>query len=173
VAISSTDTVACALYYNFYCNSECGLWQAKTKIIFLYCIKWWLLDTMSSMDHLQNSYLSICKAIEILSPWCENICIPINHTYSYDLVVDAEGVISRVKVIRTDCQAPSGSYIVNIRKSGKEPASKEPFSQTMCDFVFVDCPDGCYLIPSSSIKQKRAISLSVCSEYLIPIGKKK
>lgn len=118
-------------------------------------------------DYLVLSYLSTCKAISILSTRCENICIPMNHTFSYDLVVDAKGVVSRIKVVRTDCQSPSGSYVVNIRKSGKDVSSKEPFSQSMCDFVFVDSPEGCYLIPSSSITQKRAITLSQFGEYFI------
>jgi hypothetical protein len=108
------------------------------------------------------SYLSTCKAIQVLARRCQNICVPINNTCSYDLIVDAESVISRVKVIRTDCLVESGCYLVNLRKS-----AGAPFTKDMCDFVFVDSPDGCYLIPSSCITQKRAISLSVFKAYLI------
>lgn len=172
-AISSKDTLAIVVYYNFYCTNVGGLWQGKIKIIFPYCGKSQKKDILSCMDYLEQSYLSTCKAISILSGKCENICVPINHTFSYDLIADSKGVISRIKVMRTDCQAPSGCYVVNIRKSGKEKSSKEPFSPTMCDFVFVDSPDGCYLIPSASITQKRAISLSMFVEYLIPTNKKK
>lgn len=118
------------------------------------------------MNFSELNFLSTCKAIAILSSRCQNICVPINHCFSYDLIVDAEGVVSRIKVAQTVCQAPSGSYVVNIAKAGKEDKKKH-FSTSMCDFLFVDTPDGCYLIPSSLITQRRSITLSIFDEYLI------
>src|SRR4030095_4855883 len=107
---------------------------------------------MSCMSYLEQSYLSTCRAVEILSGKCDNICVPIHHTSDYDLIVDAKGIISRVKVIPTECLAEIGAYIVNLRSAGKE--GKQAFCPTDCDFVFVDCPEGYYLIPVTSITQK-------------------
>lgn len=75
--------------------------------------------------------------------------------------------MSRVKVIRTDCKAPSGSYVVNIRKGGRGVSKKEPFRPEMCEFIFVDCPEGNYLIPSIEVTQKRSITLSMFEKYLV------
>ena len=119
------------------------------------------------MNYLEMNFLSTCKAITVLSARCQNICIPINHSFSYDLIVDADGVVSRIKVAQTACKAPSGSYVVNVAKAGKED-QKRHFSASMCDFLFVDTPEGCYLIPSSMITQRRSITLSMFEEYLIP-----
>ncbi len=122
---------------------------------------------MSVMNWLEMNFFSVCKATQVLSSRADNICIPVKHSFSYDLIVDAKGVISRIKVLRTDCKAPSGSYVVNIRKSGREGCKKEPFCSAMCDFVFIDSPEGSYLIPSVEITQKRAITLSMFEKYLI------
>ncbi len=119
------------------------------------------------MNWLNLSFLSTCKAVSVLSPRCDNICIPLQTSHCYDLIVDAKGVVSRIKVIRTDCQAPSGAYVVNISKGSEIGEKSKPFAALACDFVFVDSPEGCFLIPSSVITQKRTISLSRFKEYLI------
>jgi hypothetical protein len=93
--------------------------------------------------------------------------MPLQNTHLYDLIVDADGVVSKIKVIRTDCQAPSGSYVVNVAKCSTDPEKNRPFASGSCDFVFVDSPEGCFLIPSAIITQKRAISLSKFKQYLI------
>lgn len=145
--------------------------QASFKIIFRTYGKSWKLDIMSYMNFLEKSFYSVCKAIQVLSTRCDNICVPLKHCFSYDLVVDVKGSLSRIKVLRTECKSSSGAYILNIRKSGRDGAKKEPFSPSMCDFVFAVSPEGAYLIPSIEITQKRAICLSMFEKYLIDTQK--
>ena len=114
------------------------------------------------MTRVDSTFKSVCKAVQILSAKCDNICIPIKNGNNYDLIVDAKGIISRIKVIRTDCISETGSFIVNLRKSGNEP-----FSRQNCEFIFVACPVGNYLIPCSEITQKRAIHLTKFEKYLV------
>ena len=98
--------------------------------------------------------------------------MPMKSTYAYDMILiineNGKESIVRIKVIQTESQAPSGTYIVNIRKSGGYTNSKEqhaPFDPSMCDIVFVISPEGYYKIPSGKITQKRAISLSMFEVY--------
>lgn len=141
--------------------------QQIVKIIFGACLKFGAMDMMSSMNWLEMSFFSVCTAIEVLSTRCDNICLPMKHNFPYDLIVEAKGIFSRIKVLRTDCKAPSGSYVLNIRKSGKDSTHKQHFCPSMCDFIFAVSPIGNYLIPSIEITQKRAISLSMFEKYLI------
>lgn len=93
-------------------------------------------------------------------------------TFAYDLILisDKSGkeLIMRVKVVQTESKSPSGTYVVNLRKSGGYVNSKEckaPFDPSMCDVVFVISPESAYMIPSNKITQKRAISLSMFEEF--------
>ena len=123
------------------------------------------------MDYLEKSFISVARAIQFFSSRYENVCIPLRHSFSYDMIGVRNGEIHRIKVFRTECTAPSGSYVVNLRKSGgynKANTQKKPFDPSMCDQVFVDSPDGIYVIPSSEITQSRALSLSMFKDYFIP-----
>jgi len=122
------------------------------------------------MDFIAQNFLSLAKAIHVLSPRYDNIYLPIKGSFAYDLIGDCKGSIHKVKVFHTESKAPSGSYIVNIRKSGgynKGNTQKKPFDPNMCDVVFIDSPEGCYFIPSHQIDQKRAITLSMFREFFI------
>ena len=124
------------------------------------------------MDYIEKSFQSLAQAIEYFSQGCDNICLPMKPTFAFDLILitkeNGKDLIMRVKVIQTESKAPSGSYVVNLRKSGGYANSKEtkaPFDPCVCDVLFVISPDGAYMIPSHTITQKRAISLSRFEEF--------
>jgi hypothetical protein len=131
------------------------------------------MDILSSMNYLDKSFRATCRAIEHFStePCIVNIFLPIKPCYEYDLIVVTkvcEEHMVRVKTIQTESQAPSGSYIVNLRKSGGYRNSKEykaPFDPKECDLIFVVSPDGNYAIPSEEVHQTRAICLSMFQKY--------
>ena len=124
---------------------------------------------LSIMNYIDFSFRAVCKAIDHFSTGCKNIFIPIKPFYSYDLIVLTKNdEMLRVKVARTESKAPSGSYVVNLRKSGGYDNSKEtkaPFESSGCDIVCVISPENIYVIPSCEINQKRAISLSMFEEF--------
>lgn len=125
------------------------------------------LDILSiNMNYLEKSYLSVCKATHILSSMYDNICFPVCQEFAFDIVGIKNNDMHRIKVLRTECKAPSGSYVVNIRNNDK----KFPFDPSMCEMIFVDSPDGLYFIPSKIITQKRAISLSMFKDYLLRLS---
>lgn len=122
------------------------------------------------MDYIEKSFQSVAKAIQFFSTKYENLCFPMRHSSAYDLVGINGKQIDLIKVMRTDYRAPSGSYVVNLRQSGgssKVTYATRPFDSERCDLVFVDSPEGLYLIPSEAINQKRAISLSMFKEFIV------
>lgn len=119
-----------------------------------------IIVTMTFMNTLNLKFLSICKAVKILSSKVDNISIPMKEG-CYDLIVDAKGVISRIKVLRTAHQSSCGSYVVSVRKGLK----KDLFIPSSCEFIFVDCPDFNYLIPCKEITQRTAITMSTFEKY--------
>ena len=124
------------------------------------------------MNHVRRNFLALARAIAYFSHEYDNICLPINPTFAFDLIVvtrPSPDVSSfRVKVIQTESQSPSGYYVANLRKSGGYSSAKEhkaPFDPNMCDFLFVVSPMGSYLIPSGEITQKKNITLSMFEEF--------
>ncbi len=127
---------------------------------------------LSIMNYIHKSFQAVCQAIEYFSREAINIFIPIKPSYAYDLILlnsqSGKEVTMRVKVVQTESQSPSGTYVVNLRKSGGYEHAKEnkaPFDPSMCDVIFIISPGGAYMIPSKKITQKRAISLSMFEEY--------
>lgn len=111
---------------------------------------------MAIMVKKSFRFLSICKALNVLSTKSDNIFLPIKNG-EYDLIVDAKGVLSRIKVYTTK------GDMVFLRRGMK----KDLFRSSSCEFVFVDTPIGDYLIPSVEINQTTAITLSTCEKFLI------
>ncbi len=121
------------------------------------------MDTPSNHNLMDFNFMSICKAIEVLSTRCDSISIPIRQSASYDLIADVKGKISRVKVLRTECKTENGSYIANLRSG----SLKTDFNQCSCEFVFVDTPEGQYFIPSIEILVKSAVTLTKFKRFLL------
>ncbi len=126
------------------------------------------------MDYIESNLHSIGQAIAYFSKSAKNIFLPLKPTYEYDLIIIKHLTIvemtCRVKVIKTDHQVPSGSYVLNLRKSGGYKNKKEykaPFKPSACDIVFAISPLGMYSIPSCAITQKTAISLSQFEQYRV------
>lgn len=115
------------------------------------------------INYTEENFRSLIRAWGILCRKCTNICYPMRRDQGYDIIVDASGVVSRIKLARTTHLSEKGDYIVHLRKG----AGKEPFDSSRCEFLFVDSPEGYYLIPSVMITQKSTITLSKFKEYLI------
>ncbi len=127
------------------------------------------MDILSTMDYIQKNYETLTKSISFFSKNYQNISIPIRNNFAYDLLIeDRNRNILRVKTLHTECKSPSGTYIVSLRSFGgyrKGKELKKEFDKFMCDLLFIECPDGFYVIPSQGIENKRAISLSQFQKF--------
>lgn len=122
------------------------------------------------MNYHERSYHTMCKAISFFADKFANIALPVLSTYGYDLVAEENtGAFIKVKVIHTISKAPSGTYVVNLRKNtyDKDPEGNNAKYADVSDLFFIESPDGFYLIPTESIENARAISLSMYEKYKI------
>lgn len=117
------------------------------------------------MDYIERSYQTLSKAIGLLSPLYNNLSIPLKPSFYYDLLAEAIDTkeILKIKILCTECKAPSGAFVVTLRSCGgydKKKELKKDFDSRSCDRLFVQSPESFYLIPSSEVSNKRAITLS-------------
>jgi PD-(D/E)XK endonuclease len=125
---------------------------------------------MKDRDYHKRSYQAVTSAIHELSLQFDNVSIPLRHNFYYDLLCERKFKIYRVKVIYTNCKQPNGNYVANIRKSGGYSSQKElkaPFDPNFCDFLYIECPNDKYLIPSCEISTHRAITLNQYESFRI------
>lgn len=62
--------------------------------------------------------IGLGKAIEYFTSHSIPVCIPLNDTQKYDLVVDIDGNLSRVSVKTTRYKDAKSSYRVELKNSG-------------------------------------------------------
>jgi hypothetical protein len=89
------------------------------------------------------------------------VCIPLNDTQPYDLVVDFNGELKKVQVKTTRYSETPNTYTVQLKSAGGT-ANKQvrPFDNTKCDYVFVLTGNNkTYLIPSKDITAKNGITI--------------
>jgi hypothetical protein len=125
---------------------------------------------MFGMNFQDFSYHAVCSAISLIALRFDNLSIPIKNNFYYDLIGELDGKLFKIKVVQTLYKQPSGAYKANLAKSGGYLAKKEykeKFCKEKCDYVFVNTPDGNYLIPSFNINTFKSITLSKYSEYKV------
>lgn len=102
------------------------------------------------------------KAIEYFTSHSIPVCIPLNDTQKYDLVVDIDGKLARVSVKTSRFKESKTSYRVELKNSGGSSGKGtiRQFDNTSCDYVFVLTGDNkTYLIPACEIISKNVISV--------------
>ena len=122
-------------------------------------------------NYIDRSFHTVTKAINVLSNHFDNIALPIRNSYFYDVLVEKDFKIYSIKIISTTCKAPSGFYIANLRKSGGNQNGKQThqaFDSKNCNFLYIDTPKHCYLIPSVDICCTRSLTLNGHEQYIIP-----
>ena len=98
--------------------------------------------------------IGLGKAISYFTSQSIPVSIPLNDTQKYDLIIDVDGILSRVSV-------KTSRYVLLKNCGGSSGKSKSrPFDNKSCDYVFVlTGDDKMYLIPSNKINAKSAISI--------------
>ena len=102
------------------------------------------------------------KAIEYFTSHSIPVCIPLNDTQKYDLVVDMEGKLQKISVKTSRYQTSNNSYEVKLKNCGGSSGKSisRPFDNKTCDYVFILTGDNkTYLIPAKDIKSKSTISI--------------
>ena len=87
------------------------------------------------------------------------VSVPLTDSQPYDLVVEQDGVLSRVSV-KTTTLRKNGGYEVGLRTQGgnKTQTNVRHFDSSGVELLFVACSNGTnYLIPSAAISAKSAI----------------
>jgi Holliday junction resolvase-like predicted endonuclease len=96
------------------------------------------------------------------------VCIPTTRNQEYDLVVERDGLLSRVSVKTSRCRTQSGGFAVNLRTLGGNQSfhSIKKFTQEKVDVVFIVTADGCtYEIPSKVIDATSSIVVGAGGKY--------
>ncbi len=119
---------------------------------------------MKNHNYHQRSYQTVSSAVAELSHQFENICIPLRNNFYYDLIGEKDFKIYRIKVIFTNHKQYNGNYIACIRKNGRLNLN---FDKKYCDFLYIECPSGKYLIPSSEIFNHLAVTLNQFESFRI------
>lgn len=93
------------------------------------------------------------------------VSVPLNDTQDYDLIVDKEGVISRVQVKATNCKTKRGTFQVALKScGGTKGKTYKTVVETDIDIIFMVTGDGkMYLIPKEEIRNKS--TLNICEKY--------
>ena len=102
------------------------------------------------------------KAIEYFTSHSIPVSIPLNDTQKYDLIIDDNGILSRISVKTSRYKDSKSSYVVLLKNCGGSSGKSKirPFDNTSCDYVFVLTGNNkMYLIPSNQILAKNSISV--------------
>ncbi len=90
------------------------------------------------------------------------VSIPVTDSQKYDLIVDLDGVLSRVQVKTTKYKREGGYYTATIRSMGgnKSCTTVTKFDNTQVDYLFILTEDKTmYFIPAKEIASTNAIRL--------------
>ena len=103
------------------------------------------------------------------------VCIPLNDTQSYDLIVDKDNKLYRVSIKTTRGMSRSKThYVVQLKNSGGSSGVSKirSFDNTSCDILFVLTQSGTmYEIPSNKIEATGALTLNEnWDSYIIHIN---
>ena len=105
--------------------------------------------------------IGLGKAIEYFTSHQMTVCIPLNDTQPYDLVVDFNGELKKIQVKTTRFSETPDTYTVQLKNAGGTGNKQvRPFDNTKCDYIFVLTGDNkTYLIPAKDITAKNSITI--------------
>ena len=109
-----------------------------------------------------QGHVGLGKAIEYFTSHSIPVSIPLNDTQKYDLIIDDNGILSRISVKTSRYKDSKSSYVVLLKNCGGSSGKSKirPFDNTSCDYVFVLTGNNkMYLIPSNQILAKNSISV--------------
>ena len=103
------------------------------------------------------------RAIAYFTSKAITVCLPLNDTQKYDLVIDTLAGLQKVSVKTTKFKNKQNNYEVLLKNCGGSSGKSKirVFDNTTCDYLFVlSGDDRMYLIPSKDVAAKHSLSLS-------------
>lgn len=127
------------------------------------------------MNSKQHGRIGVAKAITWFTENGYSVFVPFCEADRYDLIVDLDGVLSRVEVKSTSRKTRSDCYSPNLITSGgnRTQADKtKRLSSKDCDLVFISVADGtAYLFPISVLEGRNSVTIgaksTLYSEYRV------
>lgn len=119
------------------------------------------MDAWDSPYKSKQGNIGLGQAIAYYTYFGIPVCLPLNDTQKYDLIIDKDNTLYRVSVKTTQFKERN-KFVVALKNSGGSSGNAviRNFDNTSCDIVFVYTKDGSmYEIPSKDIKTKTAITL--------------
>lgn len=110
---------------------------------------------------LQGNY-GLGEAIAYFTTHKTPVCIPLNDTQKYDLVVDIDGELKRVQVKTTKYEVRPGVFQVMLKNAGgsSKGSTLRYFDKESCDLLFILCGNGdMYLIPIDAVDSSTTLNL--------------
>lgn len=122
------------------------------------------LDTMfeNVKNTKQQGDIGLGSAVCYFTQIGWTVCIPLNDSQEYDLVVDDGNNLLKVQVKTTSHKSESGNYKVLLKTCGGNQSfhTTKHFDVNKVDLLFVLCNDGSrYCIPTSTINNKSNLTL--------------
>lgn len=119
------------------------------------------------MNYIDNAYIALLQCFFKTAKKFTNIALPIKQIYDFDFIAIENNKLKKIKVIHTKNLIKEDTYQANLRKSGgyNKNNTQKPFDKNKCDYVFIQTPTYCYLIPSNEIESTRALNINSDSKY--------
>lgn len=104
--------------------------------------------------------MGLGKAIEYFTSWGYPVCLPLNDTQKYDLIVDMHGFLYRVQVKTSRFKQSNNAYGFSLRNTGGSSGKSKVrlFDKRACDLLFLyDADDRTFLVPTRMLDSKNNI----------------
>lgn len=114
------------------------------------------------MYHSLQGNVGLGSAIAYFTSHSIPVCLPLNDTQKYDIVVEIDGEMKKVQIKTSRQKTPAGGYAIQLKNSGGSSGKSviRNFDNTLVDYVFVLTGNSKkYLIPSSEITSVSQISI--------------
>lgn len=123
---------------------------------------------MKDFSTKQQGNVGVGKCISWATQLGYTVCIPLNDSQDYDLVVEIDKKLCKIQVKTSRFKNKYGNYVVDLRSTSYY--TNKSFDSTTVDYVFITTENNsCYLIPCCDIITKTAITINAESaKYKLP-----
>jgi len=123
---------------------------------------------MQNFSTKQQGNVGLGKCISWATQMGYTVCIPLNDSQDYDLVVEINSKLCKIQVKTSRFKNKYGNYVVDLRSTSFY--TNKNFNSEVLDYVFITTENNdCYLIPCLDIVTKTSITVNSDTEkYKLP-----
>lgn len=127
------------------------------------------MNMFSELSNAEQGSIGEAQAVLEYTKLGYTVSLPAVSTPKFDLIVDKDGVLSRIQVKTSSYQKSSGSWEVALATSGGNRSGKGKVTYIDDEYiaeVFIMTGDGnCYKIPSKDLEGKGQITVSPTNKW--------